>query len=634
MPFFRIQYPIEALDGGLNNKYEETQLEDSESPDCANVVFDDTGGAKTRGGSSKFNTTAVGSFAGDGLFTARFDDGTEQMLGCWNGSMFKLTGTSTFTTVPSAQSVFTTGTRVDAAMYQNIMFFGNGGSKPYKYNGTEFTRHGIPQPNSGPTVSSGTAAADRPPTGDINYKVGYVNSYVTEGDVSAATTTITVATSASISIVCLPLAPTSFGVASRKLYRKDSTTAGSYKLVTTIADNTTTTYLDETAGASLGATAPTDNGEPPNWKYITAHQERLWMVTNVDPDYLYYSDLGAPFTVDSTNYEKISDGDGENVTGIFVHANNIIIGKDASVWALYLPDSTPGNWLKVKTNSKYGLVSHYATAGYSQLQMFMGKRYTQLTGFYALAGTNTKPNATDLTVTGIYSDSQSDKIEPDIFNIPRAYAQNSCAIEYKNKLWFSVPYTGQTVNSRVYQFDFQRRDEDQLSGSWVPFTYPQGFAAFTVYGGVLYGQSSTAHGFVFRLDTTSYIDGTTAIDSYIWTKEFVGHEIDIENQKDFRWLNLVVEPLGSYYMSVSYKINASDTTTKQIDLTALGPTWGTSTWNGTTWDSGIDRVSARVALSPSTGKKVQFKFSNQNTASQGFHVYGGLNLFYNKRGLR
>lgn len=53
--------------------------------------------------------------------------------------------------------------------------------------------------------------------------------------------------------------PTGGGaVTGRKLYRRFNAT-GTYKLVTTIADNTTTTYTDTTANASLGAAAPATN---------------------------------------------------------------------------------------------------------------------------------------------------------------------------------------------------------------------------------------------------------------------------------------------------------------------------------------------------------------------------------------
>ena len=262
---------------------------------------------ETRQGTTALNTEtgSVGSFTGDGLFTTRFDDGSESMVAFWNGTAHTYNGASTFVTIGSSESVFTAGTRVDMQMYQDIAFFGNGNT-PYKYNGTEWTRHGIPQPNSIPTVTTAGTAGN--PNGDYQYKISYVNSYVVEGDVSTFTGTIA-ASSEVITLSSIPVAPASYGVDARKIYR---TEAGgtTFKLVTTISDNTTTTYSDDTADGSLGADAPTDQGEPPNWKYSTVHGERLWLIDPTNPGFIYYTELGNPFVVKSTNFIKLGDGDG------------------------------------------------------------------------------------------------------------------------------------------------------------------------------------------------------------------------------------------------------------------------------------------------------------------------------------
>lgn len=632
---FRVQYPVEALDGGLNSKYEPSIIADNDSPDCLNVTFDNLGGFQTRSGISKLNTTSVGSFPGNGLFTARFNDGTEAMIGFWNGNGYRF-GTVSFTTIPSAQSVWTANTRADAVMYQNLMFFGNGGSTPYKYNGTEFTRHGITAPNSMGASVSGAAGANGAQTGDVNYKVTYVNSYVVEGDVSPATTTLTLASTATVSLSALPLAPTSFGVNARRLYRRDAGTTSSYKLVTTINDNTTTTYTDSTPSASLGAVAPTDNAPPGNWKYAVTHQERIFFVMPSQPQYLYYTELGNPFVAKTTNYILISDGDGEAITGLGVHANMVVVGKDASVWLIYMPDTTPANWQRVKSNSKYGWASHYAQADYDKVKMFIGKRYNQLSGFLALAGADTEQNNVDLSATNVISDTKSDRIEPDIFSFTSSAIANSCAIEYKNKLWFSVPYSS-SVNSRIYQFTTQRRDKDERNGAWVPFTYPVGFSAFTIYNGFLYGQSATANGFVYKLDTNGYSDDGTAINSYLWTKEYYGHKEHLQNWKDFRFANFTVGTLGAYYMDFSFRVDGDGSagTTKRIYLSPGGAVWNAFTWgDGTLWGGGTVRKNATINLDGISGKRIQFKFSNQNTLNQGFHVYPFGSFDYNRKGVR
>ena len=47
------------------------------------------------------------------------------------------------------------------------------------------------------------------------------------------------------------------GTTARKIYRTVAGDAGAHKLVTTLTDNTSTTYVDNVADGSLGADAPT-----------------------------------------------------------------------------------------------------------------------------------------------------------------------------------------------------------------------------------------------------------------------------------------------------------------------------------------------------------------------------------------
>jgi hypothetical protein len=57
-----------------------------------------------------------------------------------------------------------------------------------------------------------------------------------------------------VNLTAVPLGPT--GTTSRKIYRTVSGNTGAFKLVGTIGDNTTTTFMDNIADASLGADAP------------------------------------------------------------------------------------------------------------------------------------------------------------------------------------------------------------------------------------------------------------------------------------------------------------------------------------------------------------------------------------------
>jgi hypothetical protein len=56
--------------------------------------------------------------------------------------------------------------------------------------------------------------------------------------------------------------------------------------------------------------------------------------------------------------------------------------------------------------------------------------------------------------------------------------------------------------------------------------------------------------------------------------------------------------------------------------------WGTDEWGG-----GTTRNNVKLDLGIKVGKRIQFKFTNGNTASRAFKVIRG-NFYYNRRGLR
>ena len=90
----------------------------------------------------------------------------------------------------------------------------------------------------------------------------YVVTFVTAsgetqaGDISAAVTVADKSINGKVSLSAIPVGGSL--VTSRKIYR--TAAAGTaYLLLATLADNTTTTYTDSTADASLGAEAPSTN---------------------------------------------------------------------------------------------------------------------------------------------------------------------------------------------------------------------------------------------------------------------------------------------------------------------------------------------------------------------------------------
>ena len=133
--------------------------------------------------------------------------------------------------------------------------------------------------------------------GDHYYKVTYVTL---EGETEAGTASavLTVADKSTNGQVSLTAIPTSSDsrVTARKVYRTKAG-ASTYYLLTTISDNSTTTYTDNTADASLGAEAPYIN---------TTMAVRFCgnVGTSSNADFKVSTTqvtLGATFTIDSVN---------------------------------------------------------------------------------------------------------------------------------------------------------------------------------------------------------------------------------------------------------------------------------------------------------------------------------------------
>lgn len=108
----------------------------------------------------------------------------------------------------------------------------------------------IPDPGvpTAPTAADGGSAGN--PTGTLEYAV----TFATAGGETAvgASSNALAVVSRQVDLTDIPLGGP--GTTARKVYRSEN--GGSFQLVTTIADNTTTTYTDDVADGSLGGNPP------------------------------------------------------------------------------------------------------------------------------------------------------------------------------------------------------------------------------------------------------------------------------------------------------------------------------------------------------------------------------------------
>jgi hypothetical protein len=143
---------------------------------------------------------------------------------------------------------------VDITDYQDMAIFTNRHDVPQAWDGLRFLK--APVACIAGNANLGGGNLDNAAL--YSYKVTFTNA-AGETDGSPATWDVKISGSAvdgQIRLTSIPIGPEE--VTSRKIYRTEG--GGSiYKLLTTLSDNTTTTYIDNIADGSLGATIPGDN---------------------------------------------------------------------------------------------------------------------------------------------------------------------------------------------------------------------------------------------------------------------------------------------------------------------------------------------------------------------------------------
>lgn len=633
--WYQRTYPPEGrilCDGGLATKYSPAIIPDDFSPDCANVMFEN-GAVGTRGGMTAL-CSSIGSHAVQGLYVRHANDGTETLCMWASTNMYILSGTS-FAPVTQASGFFTSGSRIAAAEYENYIFFGQSGvTAPLKYNGS-LSYHGVYPPISGPTVATSTSGTNTL-SGTIYYKTTWVNSGIVEGNVSSASTGITVSSGQAIGVT-VPVASSIYGVARRKIYRTlvGSGVSGTYYHVATLNDNTTTFYNDITPDASLATSAPVDQGLPPQYSVAKVHQNRVFTNDVSNGNFLYYSELANPYVFATTNFLRIGDNASDLIRGIEIFDNGLVCFCQRGTYIVYMPSADDSSWIVVKARATLGSSSPFGAIGFNNKIMFPATSAGKFVGFATLAGDVVEPSATFLTVSVAGSELQSDVIEPDMFDVAGAYIGNISAIDYKNRLYFAVPYGNTTTNNRIYVYDYSISNlSKRKQGAWVPYTGINP-SQFVVFNGLLYCGDSTSTGQVHQLETTSYNDNAVAIDSYWKSKDYSGLKAEEDLFKDFRTLQVVVDKAGQYQMNLYTVIDGedSDGDLTTLDLSNTGSTWNNFVWGTGIWGSGRFREDKRVFLGQKRGKAISFKFSNQNTANQRFKVHG-FRFTYNIKGRR
>jgi hypothetical protein len=126
----------------------------------------------------------------------------------------------------------------------------------------------------------------------------------------------------------------------------DSNVTPNYRLVTTIADNSTTTYTDSTNDVSAGTILGAATDTIPLGSILKIHRERLFISGDPsNPNRIYFSNVYRPHYIQvdtNLDYLEISPEDGDEIMGIPIQLGVMMCIKKNTIRRIHITSPTSG----------------------------------------------------------------------------------------------------------------------------------------------------------------------------------------------------------------------------------------------------------------------------------------------------
>ena len=234
----------------------------------------------------------------DGIFSCRIRT-TDLLFAVYGGHVYDCFPLAPPVILTNGSSRFTANRPVTFAWIDQKVYVGDGVNPLIRCDATSASVVMVSAPGAGMTAVA--VAGGSLSTGlTYTYRVVFLSA---DGNESAAsdvvTATVTSAGVQQIQLSAIPVAAAGSDVTGRRLYRI-SGSGTTHKLLTTIADNITTSYLDNTSDSNLGDTLVNqDRSAPPPCAILCEHEGRLLMANSDDAEFdrqtLYISNYREPW---------------------------------------------------------------------------------------------------------------------------------------------------------------------------------------------------------------------------------------------------------------------------------------------------------------------------------------------------
>lgn len=411
----------------------------------------------------------------------------------------------------SAPTPFTTGTTYPSTAIANNLLFAVNGQDKKKTNGTVVTNFGIAAPTLTSAVDSGVAGN---PSGtyrialtSYNSATGHESSRGNEIQVVVVgkkiTATWTFPTDTQVTHIRVHIFKV--GLTDR-FFRLTNTNvtpnAGSYDSAAGGYSSATTSVTIDVTDADINnliiaTPSQTENNPPPTGtKFIAYHGSRMWAT---DGNLLYYSKLGDPESFDPQNFERVGQGDGQDIVGfISLVDHQMVILKSGSAHLLTGPDD-PNTWEVAPIDTTVGCAaarSIVASEGKVWWQAFNGIYTVE---FSELASAVTVPRRVDSPYVSEYFESL---LAPELGTVCSLYHQQL------QRVLFAVPTSGSGRNSNILP---KNLIHDVWEDIWDPVDV-SAFGQFRIENKLVPVIGGYA-GRVSQLWTLPYVDGVRTIDA-------------------------------------------------------------------------------------------------------------------------
>ncbi len=322
----------------------------------------------------------------------------------------------------------------------------------------------------------------------------------------------------------------------------------------------------------------------------------------------YWSNFKTTGTWTATDFIDVAKDDGQEITGMKVLSDRLVIYKDRSIYNVFftgdsdIPFVLPGGG---KSNSSVG-----CAGGYTIQEVNNGHVFLSYDGFYFYDGNN--------------SFKISDKINETVLGLNVSRFNEAVSLDQKNKnrYWCSLTSSGQSENDRILVWDY-------FNNAWSIYT---GIAAASLASFYVNGTEERPYfldygGYAYRGDTGSNdnpLGVETAIEAYYYTNWRAFS--DLVNQKGVPQVFVYFQNSNTT-LSFAYSFNFEngDTYTSTVSLATSTDVYGTGIY-GTATYAGTGGDIIRRDLT-GRGRVIRLKFAN-TSVDETFQIDGLGTLAY------